>query len=222
MREDPATEAIDVEPSDGEDYVDREVPREIAAALQAMADVDGPARTLGDLLDLTDTDVFSPGELTPEEMLVTDDSRHEVHLADRSVNTYCVLDALVLAFLEDEPVRIETRPPGSRDAIAFTASREGLAGVDEVAVLSLGFSTRLPTDRSAYEGESPAEVQETIHDLGCPKINLFPDRDAYEAWARDNDAVTMPIPLAEALALARDTVEHWREAEGGLDASGRS
>lgn len=205
----PATDTIDITPSDGDGYVDREVPEEIAAALQAMANVDGSPRRLGDLLEVTDTDVFSPGDLTTEEMLVTEDSRHEVRLADRTVNTFCILDALVLAFLEDEPIAIETRPPGAEQTIAFTASQEGLAGVDEAMVVSFGFSTELPTDRSAYEGRSPGQVQATIHEHGCLKINLFPAREAYEAWAEEAEAVTMPIELAEALALARDTVEHW-------------
>lgn len=205
------TDTIDVEPSDGNDYTDRQVPEEIAAALEAMGDVDGPTRTLGDLLELADSDVFSPGELSPEQMLVTESSRHEVHLAERTVNTYCILDALVLAFLEDEPIEIETRPPGRSDTIAFTASRQGLTGVDERMVMSFGFSTELETERSAYEDKAPAEVQATIHELGCPKINLFPDREAYQTWAEQADAVTMPVRLAEALALARDTVEAWDE-----------
>lgn len=204
-------DTIDVAPSDGNDYTDREVPDEIAAALEAMGDVDGSARRLGDLLELADSDVFSPGELSPEQMLVADDSRHEVHLPERTVNTYCILDALVLAFLEDEPIEIETRPPGAQEPIAFTASRQGLTGVDERMVMSFGFSTELETDREAYEGQDPAQVQATIHELGCPKINLFPNRDAYEAWAEQADAVTMPVRLAEALALARDTVEAWDE-----------
>lgn len=202
-------DAIDVQASDGNDYADREVPDEIGQALVALAGGGRLPETLGGLMALADNDVFSPGELDAEEMLVTDDSRHEVRLPGRTVNTYCILDALVLAFLEGEPVEIETRPPGSDRTIALTASPEGLTGVPEAAVVSFGFSTDLPTDPSAHVGEAPAEVQETIHRLGCPQINLFPDREAYEAWAREADAVTMSLSPGEALALARDTVERW-------------
>lgn len=205
-------DTVDVTPSDGNAYRDRPVPEAIGDAVLALAGEGGRPETLGDLLSLSETDVFSPDPLDEEALLVTDDSRHRVRLGDRTVHTYCVLDALVLAFLQDEPVEIETRPPGSSETIAFTASPEGLAGVDEAMVVSFGFSTELPTEPTAYEGQPPEEVQDTIHELGCPKINLFEDREAYEAWAEGADAVTMPVPVAEALALARDTVRAWEDA----------
>lgn len=202
-------DATDVEPSHGDGYTDREVPEQIGEALVALGGGDHAPETLGGFLSLADSDVFSPGELEAEEMLVTDDSRHVVRLAGRTVHTYCILDALVLAFLEDEPIDVETRPPGAEETIAFTASPEGLAGVPKDGVVSFGFSTKLETDRAAYEDAAPTEVQATIHELGCPRINLFEDLQAYEDWAEDADAVTMPLPLPEALALARDTVEAW-------------
>lgn len=35
------------------------------------------------------------------------------------------------------------------------------------------------------------------------------DDQAYEAWAGQADAITMPLSLAETLALARATVRSW-------------
>lgn len=206
-------DTMNIAPSDGEDYLEREVPEAIGEALAALAGGGEAPETLGGFVSLADSDVFSPGELDAEAMLITDESRHEVRLAERTVHTYCVLDALVLAFLANERVEIETRAPGAADTIVFTASPEGLAGLPEDAVVSFGFSTELPTQPSAFEDEAPADVQSTIHELGCPKINLFGTREAYETWARDADAVTMPIGVAEVLALARDTVERWPDED---------
>lgn len=201
------TDTIDVAPST--DYEHREVPDEIAAALSALAGMDETPTTLGAFDALTRTEAFSPGKATIDEMLITDESRHEVQLADRTVNTYCILDALVLAYLTDEPIEVTTRPPGLEETIEFTASREGIQGAEEEMVVSFGFSTALPTDRQAYEDSSVEQIHDTTHRYGCPKINLFPDEAAYEVWAREADAVTMALTLAEALGLARDTVESW-------------
>lgn len=206
--------SIDIEPSHGDDYVGREVPEPIAEAIAVLAGAEEVPRKLGAFEKLGRTDVLSPGEQSIESMLVSEESRHEVRLADRTVHTYCFLDALVLAFLEDEPIEIATRPPDAEEPIELTASSQGIQGAHEEMVVSFGFANELPTDPAAYEDEPVEEVQATIHEHGCPKINLFPDRDGYDAWAREAEAVTMPLPLAEALALARDTVETWGDQTG--------
>lgn len=210
-RTEPGT--IDVEPSDGDDYADRELPKEITEVLRlltSLAGVEEAPRTFGDFAHLDGRgSLFSPGELDVGEMLITDDSPHQVELADRTVHTYCVLDALVLPFLEDEPVSITTRPPGCEETIELVASREGIRGGDERMVVSFGFAPQLADLASTADDRSPEQVLEMLHEHGCPKINLFEDRDAYQAWADRSDAVTTSLALPQALALARDTAQAW-------------
>lgn len=207
------TDAIEIEPSDGEDYAERELPEEITEVLRlltGLVDLEETPQTLGEFAHLHGrSSLFVPGELTVEDMLITDDSRHEVRLAEGTVHTYCILDALILPFLEEEPVEITTRPPGSEETIELVASSEGLRGGREEMVVSFGFSRRLQQLASNVEERSRGEVLEIVHEHGCPKINLFEDEAAYEAWASEADAVTMPIGLPQALALARDTAHAW-------------
>lgn len=198
-----------IEPADGDDYVDREVPDAIADVLKTLAGVDEAPRTLGGFADLGETDLFSPGEAGLDEMLFTDESRHLVRLPDRTEHTYCFLDALVLAFVEDGPVEIRTRPPTSDEPTELVVSSERLQGAAGGSVVSFGFSSRLTTELSDVDGRSRAELLDVIHRHGCPKINLFEDKQAYEAWASEADAVTMPLTLPQAYALARDTVRTW-------------
>lgn len=213
MRRNRPDDTIDIEPSDGDDYVDRELPPEIADRLEVLtglAGVDAAPETLGEFAELNgQTDAFSPGEVTVEELLLAEESRHQVEWGDRTAHTNCILDALILAFAEDQPVEITTRPPGSGETIEIVASPEGVTGAREEMVVSFGFSTDLPTDPAAFEEAPHEEVLAMAHEHGCPKINLFEDMEAYRAWAGEADAVTMPMTLPQALALARDTVEVW-------------
>lgn len=200
--------ATTIEPSD--DDAKTPVPEAIGDALAALTGGETRPTRLGGFLELAGADVFSPDAASVDDLLVTDDdSRHEVGLDDRAVNTYCFLDALVLALLEDDPVDITTRPPGSDETIELTASREGIQGGHDEMVVSFGFSDELPRDPDAYADKTTEEIRATTHALGCPMINLFPDREAYDAWIQEADAVAMPLGLPEALALARDTVDAW-------------
>lgn len=206
----PQASHIEVEPSQGEDYVDVEIPEGLALRAWTLGAVEGKPRTLGDIVEAqARTDVFTPRNGDPEELLVTDESRHRVELDERTVNTYCFLDALLLAFLEDDEIHITTTPPGSDRSIELSASPDRIRAPAGELVVSFGVSADVPTDPSALEDKSEAELLELGHRYGCPKINLFPDDEAYQAWAQTVDAVTVPINLAQALALARDTVEAW-------------
>lgn len=215
-RTDPA-----IRPADGTSYRQRPLPDELATVLAYAMDTDPDEapETLEGLLALDrQAGVFHPDEQDAEAMLVTGDSRHAVHLAEGPVHTYCVLDAFVLAMLQDEPVTVVTRPPGGEEAVELVVSDQGAWQAGEAMVVSFGFQASMPQDEAAFADASQAEILETTHEHGCPAMNLFPDREAYEAWARRSEAVTVPLGLAEALALARDTVEHWRQ-DGPLEAS---
>jgi len=107
-------------------------------------------------------------------------------------------------------VQITTRPPGAAEPITFEASADGLTGAPEEGIVSFGFNPELPRDREAHEDQAVDQIQATTHRLGCPAINLFPDREACEAWDADTDAITMPVPVAEALGLAQVTARAWQ------------
>lgn len=208
---DAVEDDVDIRPSDGDDYAERQLTDEITETLRlltGLAGVERAPRTLGDFAQLHGhTDAFSPGELGIEATLLAEDSRHEVQLDDRSAHANCILDALILGFLEQDPVQVATRPPGSEEVIEFTVSERGIQGGNEDMVVSFGVSNQLPSDPAELEGSTHEDVLAIAHEHGCPKINLFPDEEAYQAWASEDDAVTMSMSLPQALALARDTVE---------------
>lgn len=210
----PEPDFIEIEPSDGEDYAKIEIPEGLALRAWTLGAVEGKPRTLGDIVEAqARTDVFTTRNAGPEEMLVTDESRHRVELEARTVNTYCFLDALLLAFLEDDEIRVTTTPPRSDTPIELSASPDRIQAPAEEFVVSFGVSADVPTDPAALEDKSEAELLELGHRYGCPKINLFEDETAYQAWGSQADAITIPMRLPEALALARDIVRAWGQTE---------
>lgn len=200
----------EIEFDDGADRPTLELPETLGRQATHVTAAEDPPETMEELAEaFARTGTFQPGEASVEDLLVTDDSRHEVRLPDRTVNTYCFLDALALAVLEDREVEITTRPPGTDAVIELTASRERIQGGNEEMVVSFGFAPKLASDGDDRRDRSQKEVLDAVHRHGCPKMNLFPDGETYEAWASEDEAVTIPIGLPRALALVHDFVDGW-------------
>lgn len=199
------SDSLHVAPSDGDDYAQIEIPEGLARRTRALVGAEETPRTLGDIVHVHDeTEAFVPEAFTWQDMLVAEDSRHEVLVDDERFNTYCVLDALVLPFLLDERVEIRSMPPVGDNPIEIETTARLLEARPASAVVSFGFSLDIPETRRSLDAADPASLQELLHSEACPKINAFPDRSAYEAWAAETDAVTIGLTLAQAYAMARD------------------
>lgn len=201
-------DTLDASPADGSDYTAIPVPEELARRTRVMVDLDGTPGTLGELAQLfEETGAFTLGDaFTWQDLLVSDgETRHEVRIGDQVHHTYCILDALVLPFVLDRPVEITSQPPVDGDVIRITATPERLTATPASTIVSFGTSLDFPETTDALDEGDPAGLLELTHDEGCPKINAFPDREAYEAWAKQAEAVTLGMTLAQAYAMAHDT-----------------
>lgn len=146
-------------------------------------------RTFGGLSSWGDG---SCGTVTPADLLSPSPTNHRVYFDDEMLYTHCVMDALILPSLRDRPAEVVSRDPESRQEVRLRISREGLEpsdGAPVQAVVSLGVL---------------ADETRPLHEAFCPFVNLFVSRASYDRWARSQtQAITVPIPLDAAVALAR-------------------
>ena len=110
-------------------------------------------------------------------------------------------DAVVLAALADDAVDIRTESPRGTVIEARAVGTDELRVSPEGAVFSLGVDERV--DPPAGNGPTHADVYGAV----CPYVRAFPDRAAYERWARSAGAATIAMPLAGATELASALVE---------------
>lgn len=212
QRHDDHPPRIDIETEDGEDYATMALAEPIARQAQILTDAEQAPQTLGELANLfARRQAFQASQAADlEKLLVTDESPHEVHLAEQTANTYCFLDALALGLLQEAPVDITTLPPGDEDAIEFTVHEQGIQAGHEDMIVSFGFSKDMPTDPAAFEDASDPERLAIMHEQGCPKMNLFASLEAYEAWDEQAEAITTPIGLPQALAMVHAFTDGWQ------------
>lgn len=210
------------------DATDRALPEPMAERFRVVLGLDEPPATVGDWADAV-TAFFDAEGVTigPDDLCTTEESRHEARFGaeersndggDGAGNTTrhyrCVLDALLVPFVHDEPgaVEVRTRSPVSDAVIEATVESgvgaldggSGADGIDaepETAVVSLGVAADAPP-ASEIEG-SPLEAYE----LFCPYVNGFADREEYETWAAETPeaettALTVPVAFEVARRLA--------------------
>lgn len=162
------------------------LPVELAARLQAAYNLPRPPTTLGELAAAR---VRTPATVPSAERLLSDaPTRHQVRTGGTTRYTHCAMDALLLPLLTGQPVTVRTRSPLGEDVTLEVTPETVMADAPE-AVVSFGLAR-------ADQGD----VRQTV----CPYLNVFPSRAAYERWAAATpEAVTVPLTLAQAFALAR-------------------
>lgn len=202
-RTDPGT--LRATPEDGSDYTEIEIPGALSERSATLMGLDDAPETVGDIVDdHNESEALVPEGFTWQDMLVTEDSRHAVRVGGDRYNTYCILDALILPFLHDEEVEIRSDPPGGGATVEIRAGPDALEAEPASTVVSFGFSTDVPETPASLSADDPEGLTDLIHAEGCPQINAFPDAEAYEDWAREAEAATVGMTLAQAYAMAGD------------------
>lgn len=177
--------------------LDATLPDPVAAALGRFAGT-GPVDSVGAWAE--DLRRRVGGSLGVDDLCHADAPSPHRGTLDGEVHHFrCFYDAVALAALADERVRIRTESPGG-SAIEATATPEGDLSVDPAgAVFSLG------VDETAAPDGTPA--LEDAYAAICPYVRAFPNRQAYHDWRATVPAATVAMPLDGATALAAALVE---------------
>ena len=180
------------------------IPSALAEQMTALG-LTEPAGTLGEWADATTQLLRDEGvNVGVEAMYSVDRDRHEAKIGDGVQCFHCVLDTLLLPFVQDdsEVVNIRSRSPVSGDIIEMHVSRNSIDFASEAAVMSFGV---------AADGEKPTDdaiKPDLAYERFCPYVNAFISEAEYEQWAQETpEAVTMQLPMDDAYALARNLGE---------------
>jgi hypothetical protein len=115
-----------------------------------------------------------------------------VYIGKEVLHTYCVIDAFMLSCLRGESVEIDSSDPETGEPIRMLTTANGFLedGTDlSGATVSFGVMR---------EGSG------SVYSMACPLINLFATPASYEKWSQKHpEALTMSIPLVDAMSLAR-------------------
>ena len=180
------------------------IPSAIAEQMAALGLTEPPA-TLGEWVDATTQLLRDRGvDVGVEAMYTVDRDRHEAKIGDDVQCFHCVLDTLLLPFVQDdsEVVEIRSRSPVSGDIIEMHVSRDGIDHTPEAAVMSFGVAADI--EEPAYDAINPDLAYERF----CPYVNAFTSKAEYEQWAQETpEAVTVGLPMDDAYALARNLGE---------------
>lgn len=199
---------IDAEPVDGHptfdppsEYRKTTLPEDLRPLVATAYGLDGEPVTVGDWIAA----IYRGLEATGRGSLGFDDL---CHLDGESWAFHCVFDALIAPFLDDgpaPPLTVESRLPGGDGTITaeIEAGDDGEIDVDVSptdAVMSLGVAGSLADEPEA--GFDPERAYGQV----CAYGNAFPDREAYEGWAREveDEAATVAVPFRDAVGLGRD------------------
>lgn len=179
--------------------LDAGLPRSLRVALGRFLGT-RPVDTLGEwaaaVRQHTDGDAITIDELCRTEEVTL----HWGVLDGRREYFACFYDAVILAALADRPVDIRTESPTGTVVCAHAVGTQSLLVTPPDAVFSFGID-------EAVEPPDDKPTLERGYAAICPYVRAFPNRDAYERWARGVPAATVGLPLAGATDLAAALVE---------------
>lgn len=177
------------------DELDVDLPNAVAAAFQTSLDADTAPDTLDAWVGMLG-DLYEDWPPAVADLCHDADGRHRAATGTQSFRFTCVLDAMLLPFLQGEPTTVTSSVPGTDTDVTFRVTDSEVTGSPET-VISFGAANR-----------PPAGSVTAAHAYGviCPFIHAFPDADAYEDWAAGVDAATMALSLPVALGLAKAIV----------------
>lgn len=136
-------------------------------------------------------------ELYPEwppgvdELCHAEDGLHRASTPNDDHRFVCVLDAMFVPYLTDDPVAIHSTPPEG-EGVTLDVAADGTVDAPAGAVVSFG-AVPTPPDGAVTAEHTYATI--------CPAIHVFPSLADYERWDAGADAETTPLSVERATAL---------------------
>lgn len=186
------------DPGDDSTYRGPSIPGPLGEGLRTALGLDERPSRFGDYVDAMARFVDRAGlAVDLDTLCTTDESPHRALFCGTVQHYHCTLDAIIVPFIEAavDRVVVETASPVSGSRIEYTVTEAEIVPDPASAVLSFGVGTDL---------NPPAEPDPALaYRRVCPYGKAFVSLDEYERWAAEVDAHTMPITMADGLALAR-------------------
>lgn len=145
------------------------IPSAIAEEMAALGLTELPT-TLGEWADAT-TQLLRDKDINVgvEAMCTADRDRHKAQIGGDVQCFHCVLDTLLIPFVQDDSdvIDIRSRSPVSGDIVEITASRESIDVTPEAAVMSFGVAATVeePTedDQSRFGLRTVLSIRQRVH-----------------------------------------------------------
>lgn len=180
--------------------LDAELPTDVRAALGRLVGRDD-VETLGEWIDEVRTRTVG-GPVGVQDLCHADEETgHRGELDGETYHFRCFYDAVILSALAETPVDIRTESPDGSAVKARASGTADLSVTPETAVFSFGIEDSV---------EPPADGEpshEDVYAAVCPYVRAFPERRAYERWAKSVPAATVALPLEGATEIAAALVE---------------
>lgn len=180
--------------------IDATLPAEVRTTLGRFLGEDS-IETLGDWIEECRRRTGG-GPIAVEDLChASEETSHWGEIEAERYHFLCFYDAVVLSALVDEPVDIHTESPDGTVIEAHAVGTDELSVTPETAVFSFGIG---------QDVEPPSEVVpglEDVYSAVCPYVRAFPNREAYERWAKTVPAVTVALPPEDATEMATRLVE---------------
>lgn len=122
----------------------------------------------------------------------------------------CPLGPMVLSFLFDDPLELESTCPETGNEVTLRMEAGGVETSSPETVVSFGAPADLP-DREY--GSDLTATQEQL----APYVRLFASRDAYDRWVTATDGVTVGLSAEAAHELAREA--YWAIERAAITSS---
>lgn len=186
-------------PADGS-AIDAELPEDVRGALGRLVG-ENAVETLGDWIAEARRRTVG-GTVTTEDLCHADEETgHRGELAGETYHFQCFYDAVILSALAESPVDIRTESPDGTVIEVRASGTADLTVTPEAAVFSFG------VEESVEPPEDGEPSHADVYAAVCPYVRAFPDREAYDRWAKTVPAATVAVPLAGATEVAERLVE---------------
>lgn len=194
------------EESDGENAdrwiddgaLETELPEDLQEALGGFLGTE-PIETLDEWVEEIHARVEDEAVAVEDLCHVDEESPHWGEVDGERYGFRCFYDAVVLSALTDSPAEIRTETPTGETIKAHADGVDKLEVSPPDAIFSFGIET------DADGEEEPSH--EDMYSVVCPYVRAFVDKEEYEQWEENVEAVTVAAPLEDATELARRLVE---------------
>lgn len=184
-----------------------ELPTDFAEHMATLTDIDTPPATMEELWTAVGNQ-YSENDLTVglDDLYSEAPTRHEVHVDGRVRYTYCALDALMAAVIEEQtPVTVRSIDPVTATPVTITVSGDAVEVSPEEALICYG-SDIDPADVEAVGSLAAWSVQDDKDEIQtsvCQYTNAFENEATYEEWASQTESLTASLPPKKVVPLLR-------------------